>query len=510
MCHYLRMDRRGLFSRRRVLTGAGALALAAGALELAGPLARVPGRTAAATTRPDIQFDIAGLLTAPPQTSGTGVTFQMPPVHTVFVTARLERTPTAADQAMLAGALARLEAVYPFSAAGLLTFVSYGIPYFRRLPGGLSGPLVSARMPRLLADRSRYVLEEARPGPTDVSPANPGVTKLRYRVPVVIESNDLLLTLRSDHAAVLTDALAWLDGSHSLRGLPVASPALRGLLTFTSSRHMFTQAGLPRAVAQRSGLPYARYIQRESPMWMGFTDQQVNASGPAEICTFAGTPAARFTDAVTGDYFDHGSIQHLSHDILDMLQYYDLATPASAPGQDGTFGQRVQYVFHAPQIAPGNPDQFINGGGPAYLPNANRGPGYARRTAQGIGTNFDFRTGQREHRMGHLSCLQRSSRAADGTPLHIRMDGPGFDTLDVPGGGRQPKLQFTIFVPSADFFARLRVNQASLDLQREFGVHPSKNGLDRFITATRRQNFLCPPRRHRAFPLAEFGLAGLS
>ena len=89
----------------------------------------------------------------------------MPPVHTVFVTGRLERVPTAADQAMLAGALARLEAVYPFNAANLLTFVSYGIPYFRRLPGGLAGHLVSSRMPRLLADRSRHVLEEAEPVP---------------------------------------------------------------------------------------------------------------------------------------------------------------------------------------------------------------------------------------------------------------------------------------------------------------------------------------------------------
>ena len=107
--------------------------------------------------------------------------------------------------------------------------------------------------------------------------------------------------------------------------------------------------------------------------------------------------------------------------------------------------------------------------------------------------------------MGHLSCLQRSSRAADGTPVHIRMDGPGFDSMDVPDGSRQPKLQFTIFVPSADFFSRLRVSQASLDLQAEFGVTQKNNGLERFMTATRRQNFLCPPRRHRAFPLAEFG-----
>ena len=180
---------------------------------------------------PDIQFDIAALLAAPPQTSGTGVAFQMPPVHTVFVTGRLERDPGPADQAMLASALARLEAAYPFDAANLLTFVSYGIPYFRRLPGGLAGRLVSSRMPRLLSDRSRPVLEEARPGPTDVSPGHPGVTKLRYQVPVVIEANDMLLTLRSDHASFLSDALAWLGGSNSLRGRAVASPALRGLLT---------------------------------------------------------------------------------------------------------------------------------------------------------------------------------------------------------------------------------------------------------------------------------------
>jgi hypothetical protein len=83
------------------------------------------------------------------------------------------------------------------------------------------------------------------------------------------------------------------------------------------------------------------------------------------------------------------------------------------------------------------------------------------------------------------------------------MDGPGFDNMDIPGGVSQPKLQFTIFVPSADFFAGLRTSQASLDLQRAYHVKPDVNGLERFITATRRQNFLIPPRRHRAFPLTE-------
>ena len=110
---------------------------------------------------------------------------------------------------------------------------------------------------------------------------------------------------------------------------------------------------------------------------------------------------------------------------------------------------------------------------------------------------------QPEVRIGHEAALQRSSRADDGTPLHIRMDGTGFDNMDVPDGTNQPKLQFTVMVPTAEFFRAMRVNAAALDLQEQFGVNPADNGLERFMTATRRQNFLMPPRRHRAFPLLE-------
>lgn len=48
------------------------------------------------------------------------------------------------------------------------------------------------------------------------------------------------------------------------------------------------------------------------------------------------------------------------------------------------------------------------------------------------------------------------------------------------------------------------MNQAALDLVSKFGVADDDNGLERFLTATRRQNFLMPPRRNRAFPLVEF------
>ena len=66
------------------------------------------------------------------------------------------------------------------------------------------------------------------------------------------------------------------------------------------------------------------------------------------------------------------------------------------------------------------------------------------------------------------------------------------------------KLQFLIYVPTADFFTRMRTAQAAQDLQAANpNVDPDDNGLERFITSTRRQNFLVPPRRHRAFPLVE-------
>jgi hypothetical protein len=88
------------------------------------------------------------------------------------------------------------------------------------------------------------------------------------------------------------------------------------------------------------------------------------------------------------------------------------------------------------------------------------------------------------------------------------MDVPGFRMFPgreaVAPGSRQFKLQFFMFMPTADVFARMRTSQAAQDLLVKFPkVNPDDNGFERFITATRRQNFLVPPRRHRAFPLLE-------
>jgi hypothetical protein len=487
--------------RRTLFKGAAGLALTLSTVELAGRHAFQPQRLELdASTLPDIQFDIGAFINAAQAVNdgGGSITIQMPPVHTVFLTAKLNRTPTTADQQNLSNALAKIESTYPFSPGGIITFIAYGIPYFNRLPGGMTGTLVSSHMPKLASNTSRFALEEAVPGPTDVSPANPGVTKQTFNVPVMIESNDLLITVRSDNTTIITDVLNWLNGSNSLKGASVPSPTLftGGLASITSSRAQFVGVSLPRNMAETHGFPYAEEINSDSPMWMGFLDQQTNGAGPAAICTFAGNSSAHLTTAKAGDYFDNGSIQHLSHVIEDLAQFY--AEPSATDAEGEPFTERVQYMFRSNPIpSVGNSDQFNNGGGPSYFSNVFQGTGDAAANAQAINTF------QGEHRLGHLSCLQRSSRASDGTPVHIRMDGPGLDNMDVPNGSVQPKLQFTMFIPTADFFRTMRINQASLDLQNQFGVDPDDNGLERFLTATRRQNFLVPPRRNRAFPLTE-------
>ncbi len=459
-----------------------ALGLASASLGVVGST-WVPKRIAhnAPSGRPDIQFDI-GEYIGPAETID-GVQFRFGPVFTSFLTARLTRTPDLNDQRTLAAALEAIEASYPFAPEGVFAFVSYGLPYFRRLPRGL----VAEHMTRLRSDGTRFALEEAEPAPTDVSRRNPNVSKLNFSVPVSIEQNDVLFTLRSDSLPPLLDISNWLSGVDWLNGTFVPAPAFDGLLEFTSTRLMFAQRGLPRKIADAHNLPYAGRIHPESPMWMGFADQHVTGAGPASIVTFQGNDEARFTDTGAGDYFFNGSIQHLSHLILDLAEWYD-----------ETYAERVQYMFRSNPIpSTGNSDQFTDSGGPSFLAAPFQGRDDALQNASGV------ETFEGKRRMGHLAALHRSSRTSKGTAIHIRMDGPGFDSMDVPDGSNQPKLQFTAFVPTANFFAAMRRNQAALDLVRGHDVDEENNGLERFITATRRQNFLVPPRAQRAFPLLE-------
>ena len=541
--------KRVLVSRRSALKGGGAAAVLVSQAVLFERIGWAPKRRPAAAVTPafsDIQFNMGAFIN-PAQVFNDGagdVTVQLPPVYSLFLPVVLTRTPTADDQARLARALDTIEASFPASPAGVLIFsVSYGLPYFNRLPQAL----VAEHMPVLLSDPSRPVLEEAVPFPTDVvdglvggpGALVPGITKDRFNVDVVIESNDLVFHLRSDSLANLTSVSLWLQGSNDLNGRRVPSPDFGGLLSFQTPRVQFVQQGLPRKVADENGFEFASRINPDSTMTMGFVDQQTNASGPAAITTFVGNATAKLTSAQPGDYFDNGSIAHFSHVIEDLYQFYALPhqDPRHADGEP--FTERCQYMFRSNQLGTpngipsvGHAQQFRDGGGPAFINNVFQGtdaallgaadphgkftPGNAR-----LGATF---TG--ESRIGHEAALQQVSRAADGTPLHIRADGPGFDSMDVPAfrtfprpagvevpaGSKQFKLQFFMYFPTADLFARMRTAQAAQQFQKEIMAGSTDdNGLERFITATRRQNFLVPPRRHRAFPLLELadGHSGL-
>jgi hypothetical protein len=290
---------------------------------------------------------------------------------------------------------------------------------------------------------------------------------------------------------------------------------------------------MPRQLANANNFEFAPRINPDSPMWMGFLDQQTDSSGPAAICTFAGNGSAQFTNANVGDYFGQGGTMHFSHVIEDLFQFYSLPNQDSRHPDGEPATERLMYMFRANQAgtpnglpAPFNAsDEFTNGGCPAFVINKFVGANDAMLDAQDAGGLFkstDPAAKQQTEtftglpRIGHEQALQRSSRAADGTPIHIRMDGPGLSSLDVPAfqtfpggtnvpaGSSQPKLEFAVFMPTSESFRQMRVNVAAQDLQVQFNVQADDNGLERFITATRRQNFLVPPRPRRAFPLTEF------
>jgi hypothetical protein len=295
-------DFKGLRLSRRNALKAGFGGVVAAQLALIEQSAFTPLRAAAATGTPAqntgpfpiIQFDIGSFI-APPVTLNDGagnVQAQFGPIFQYFVPARLTRTPTVTDQRELFDALSRIESLYDFSPSGIFVFVSYGVPYFNRLPGGINGSLVQRFMPQLSSGRNpdgtTNALAEAVPSPTDVvgglvggpgAPV-PNVKKDRFNVNVAIEHNDLLFQFRSDSVSNLNDVLAWLKGSNSLKGTNLPSPAFNGLMSFQTTRVQFTQRGLPRQMANSNGFEYAPRINPDSPMWMGFLDQQSDSSGP--------------------------------------------------------------------------------------------------------------------------------------------------------------------------------------------------------------------------------------
>ena len=458
-------------TRRRLLGSALAGALGgAGIYELVDQLAGTPARAidaaAAAALPPEQHVLDLGTVTS------EGVEVVVPPLHSELVTATLADVgDLAAARHELEQALGRLDAEYAGTAAGLGVTVAWGLPYFERHVAAAwakHGPLDRrAGKPALLPPR-RF-------------PSDPHDT--------ILEDNDVAVLLRSD-------TLAHVDAART-----ALFDDLK-LFRTTSIRRGFAGGGfagktsLPKKMAMAAGVPGADLIPATAELFLGFTSTQKSGLGPRRIASFE---TLGLVD-LRGGYFRNGTHMHVSHIAEDLEAWY----------LNFDFDERVLTAF-APSLKAPRPDAQTIPQGPQDVSDTAR----VRR---------DFRTAGR---FGHSGSIQPTSRLQHdvvgpdgtaypkGTAIPQRAD---FNTLDNPfawtsrperdGFSSDPAagVHFVVFNPSSDDFERNRLAMGGVfpdGTTLPVGPQSRAQGFNSVLTTTHRQNFLVPPRAHRAFPLAE-------
>jgi hypothetical protein len=421
-----------------------------------------------------------------------GTTVVIPPIYNDVVTAKLaasttwSKTALRAAQTRLESALARVEAPYSSTAAGITIVVAWGLPYFRSYvpgPWQAKGPR-DLTLPLVNGQRQMAVLD-ARSFPSDPDS-------------LVLEDNHVAFKLRSDSASILQSVEQQLFTDAS-------SPAYIGdLFDLTSKRVGFAGRGFGTTAAAKqlalaAGVANAESIPDRAQLMLGFTSTQTAALGPDNIPSFE--TLRGLTDQYPSGYFAHGCAMHLSHLDLDLGRWY---------GE--TYAKRVGYMMSPGTAVPTDPSTVT-------LPN---GPANVATVAQ---IKSDAAT---KGRVGHNQTLQTATRlGADtldnygrlrrkGTAVPARED---FNTLDNPFSwyrddagvvhqptANQPGLHFAVFVPTSDKFHRARLAMDGVlpdgtDLRSTLPA--SEIGINFTMRATHRQNLLVPPRAHRSFPLAE-------
>jgi len=476
-------------TRRGLLRGTAALVAARGVYGVLDGL-RTPERAQAAATVS--RFQEQYLIDKLEVKLDNGVTAIIPPIHNDVFTAKLAIAPTG-DAAMktalknaqsrLEAALARVEAPYPGTAAGLTIVVAWGLPYFRTyvpVPWGTKAPKEAGSTNLAVLDAIRF--------PSD--PAS-----------VVLEDNHVAFKIRSDSTNILSSVESQLFSDTS-------SPAYVGdLFHLTSKRTGFVGRGFgtttaAKTLALAAGVPGAASIPDNAQLMLGFTSTQTAALGPDNIPSFETLRGV--TDQYPSGYFAHGTAMHLSH-----LNFGSLAT-----WYGKTYADRVQAMMSPGTAVPAS-------GQPVTLPN---GPAQVTTAAQ---VKADAARGK----SGHNSLLQTATRlGADvidnygryrtkGTGVPARED---FNTLDDPftwyvdangtlvtPTANRPGLHFAVFVPTSRKFhtARLAMDGVlpdGTDLSKPpYNLDPTQMGINSMMQATHRQNLLVPARAHRSFPLAE-------
>jgi hypothetical protein len=459
-------------SRRRLLQVAGGgVAVAAGAAALYEGLALLSPHPRRVVDPPHGgypvgQYQVAeyGVRVQPDPESA--VVVSIPPTWNLVITATLTRAPGPHDQQRLESALRAIEAAYPYSPAGVFALVAYGLPYFRAY---VRPTIFEAHLPRM-ADT---------PDAADVKGASVLLDAVRFPSDppsTLLEANDIVFHLRSDVLDHLLDVQrALFERSGKLAGQLTPSADVSDLFHVTSTRTGFVGAGLPRRMAEQARLKAASLIPDSAPLFMGFTSSQQSGQAKEGAVSFDGQPdplVAPLTTALLSDYFAGGTAMHLSHLVEDLDGWYALS-----------YDERLARMFHfnAPSL-----------------------PGRVAVQTMWINPNTSELDAQQRQVIGHNEAVQRGSRTLEGQALQLRVDFNTLDALDAEGElTAVPGVHFLAFTPGSPIFHRSRLGMDDPNLAAKHGVEAKANGINAFIRATRRQNFLVPPRAHRAFPLLE-------
>ncbi len=465
-------------TRRQLVGGAAASALtAAGVYKLVDELTAPPRRSASGARFPE-QHLLDGVRIV----RDNGVEVLVPALHHQVVTATIPVEERAAEagpaREELEEALRRLDERFEPTPAGLGVTVAWGLPYFERfVPGQAKKHLPLDRRASASRGRPVRVLEE-----TIRFPSDPDTT--------LLESNDVAVLFRSD----------FLD--HIEEGSKALFDRLDGLFRVTSIRKGFIgggfdgNAGLPKQMALAAGIEGADLIPHGAELFLGFTSTQKAGLGPSRI---ANLETLGYADLGPSSYFAEGTHMHLSHLLEDVAAWY----------LTFDFKSRVDTTFRPGLDVPPQTQTVAQSAEEV-------------QTEQGVRRDY-----ARFRQIGHSGSIQAASRldrdvlGADGTlypkgtAVPQRAD---FNTLDNPffwtaSPGRdefseEPAagLHFVVFNPTSDDFRRTRLAMDGVlpDGSRlVFETGSAGQGFNSVLTTTHRQNFLVPPRAHRAFPLSE-------
>jgi len=398
-------QQKGSIDRRNLLKGAAALGIgtvsARGIYEVLGDVVRpAPAQAATVTRRLQEQYLIEQLEVI----LDNQQTVVIPPIFNDVFTATLKSTTKWTTSALKAAktrvenALAKVEAPYPDTAAGLTIVVGWGLPYFRTFIGDtLSNkylPAVPGTTPKQLA-----VVDAVQ------FPSDPDAVKL--------EANHVMFKFRSDSQSILTSVESQLFENQN------SGAYIGDLFDLTSKRIGFLGRGFDKtSYGKTLGISRsaagAGSIPDKAQLMMGFTSTQTQALGPDNIPSFE--TLKNMTDQWPAGYFAAGCAMHLSHLYLDLGTWYDKNTKS--------YTDQVSEMFN-PRIA------ATTSAGTLTVPN---GPTQVSTRAQ---VDADAKAGK----AGHNSLLQQATRLPGdvvdnygrlrrkGTAIPVRED---FNTLDDP------------------------------------------------------------------------------